>query len=236
MLPLRKGHLDCAKRIYGYLSKMQDAVICVRVSEPDYSDLPDLLHDWAYSVYGDGEEMIPKDAPPPLGKRVVLTHYLDANLYHDMVTGRSVTGILHFINKTPIDWFSKKQGTVETATYGSEFVAGRTCVEQIMDLRHTLRYFGVPVYGKSHMFGDNKSVVDSSTVPSAKLHKRHTMLSFHRIREAIAFGVCDFFHIDGDINPADILSKHWRYTKVKPMLKPLLFHSGDTMALWDDEE
>ena len=81
-----------------------------------------------------------------------------------MLTGRSVTGILHFANKTPIDWFSKKQGTVETATYGSEFVAARTCVEQIMDLRLTLRYFGVPIHGKSHMFGDNKSVVDSSSV------------------------------------------------------------------------
>jgi hypothetical protein len=66
---------------------------------------------------------------------VTLTHYVDANLFHDLITGRSVTGILHLVNKTPIDWYSKKQATVETATYGSEYVAARTCVEQIMDLR-----------------------------------------------------------------------------------------------------
>ena len=74
----------------------------------------------------------------PLGKPVTLTHYVDANLFHDALTGRSVTGILHMLNATPIDWYSKKQSTVETATYGSEFVAARTCVEQIVDLRNTL--------------------------------------------------------------------------------------------------
>jgi hypothetical protein len=39
------------------------------------------------------------------------------------------------------------------------------------------------------MFGDNKSVVDSSMQLNAKLHKRHTMLSFHRVREAVASGI-----------------------------------------------
>ena len=36
------------------------------------------------------------------------------------------------------------------------------------------------------MFGDNESVVNSSSKPHAKLHKRHNALSFHRVREAIA--------------------------------------------------
>jgi len=57
------------------------------------------------------EEVLPHDMPTLLGKFVTLTHYVDANLYHDLITGRSVTGILHFANKTPIDWYSKKQAT-----------------------------------------------------------------------------------------------------------------------------
>jgi hypothetical protein len=61
---------------------------------------------------------------------------------------------------------------------------------------------------RNYMFGDNKSVVDSSMQLHAKLHKRYAMLSFHRIREAIASGIVGFFFIPGDINPADILSKH----------------------------
>jgi hypothetical protein len=76
---------------------------------------------------------------------------------YDVMTGKSVTGILHLINKTPLDWYPKKQATVETAAYGSEFVAACICVEQIIDLRCTLRYLGVPVREKNYMFGDNKS-------------------------------------------------------------------------------
>jgi hypothetical protein len=65
---------------------------------------------------------------------------------------------------------------VETATYGS---AAHICIEKIIDLCSTLRYLRVPVREKNFMFGDNKSVVDSSMGLHAKLHKRHTMLSFH---------------------------------------------------------
>lgn len=232
----RRGHLDRAKRIVGYLFNMKHAKIRIRVHEPDYSTLSPAVFDWATSVYGEIHEDIPESVPEPLGNFVTMTHYVDANLYHDMLTGRSVTGILHLLNATPVDWYSKKQATVETATYGSEFVAARTCVEQIMDLRNTLRYLGVRIRGKSYMFGDIKTVVDSSTKIHAKLHKRHTALSFHRVREAIASGVCMFFHIAGASNPADILSKHWGYQQVwENLLRPLLFWKGDTSDLYDPE-
>eukprot|EP00957_Ditylum_brightwellii_P094283 7178694-Ditylum_brightwellii.AAC.1 len=69
--------------------------------------------------------------PEPQGKPVMTTTFVDANLLQDVITGRSCTGIIHFLNKTPIDWFSKRQNTVETATYWSEFVAARTAVDQI---------------------------------------------------------------------------------------------------------
>ena len=50
-----------------------------------------------------------------------------------MPSRRSVTNILYMMNATPIDWYSKKQVTVETATYGSEFVAATICVEENTD-------------------------------------------------------------------------------------------------------
>ena len=213
---------------------MRFATIRVRTSQPDFSDLPDQDFDWASSVYGNVEETIPSDAPEPLGKPVLMTTYVDANLFHDMITGRSVTGILHLVNQTPFEWYSKKQGTVETATYGSEFVAARIATEQIMANRQMLRYLGIPVEKHTYMFGDNKSVVDSSSKPHAVLHKRHTALSFHRVREAIAAKILKFYHIAGNVNPADILSKHWGYPQVWPMLQALLFWQGDTLELLDE--
>ena len=82
---------------------------------------------------------------------------------------------------------------METATCGSEFVAARTATEQIMDLRNTLRYLGVPILTQASMLGDNKSVMMSANIPQSVLNKRHKMLSYHRVREAIAAKILDFY-------------------------------------------
>jgi hypothetical protein len=107
----------------GYLSKFILAEIHVLTDKSDYSDVEKIEYDWVKSVYADVLEIIPKDTPPPPGGFVTLTHYQDANLYHNIITGCSVTGILHFMNKMPIDWYSKKQAKVKMVTYESEFVS-----------------------------------------------------------------------------------------------------------------
>ena len=224
----RKGHLDRAKRIVGYLLFLPDGAIRFRTGEPDFSSLRDQEYDWTRTVYSGACEQIPHDIPQPLGKHVQTTHYVDANLHHDLATGKAVTAVLHFLNQTPIDAYTKRQSTVETATYGSEFVAARTAVDQIIDIRTTLRYLGVPIRDMSYMFGDNRSVVTSSTIPNSTISKRHHLASYHRVREAIAAKFISFHWKDGKSNPADILSKHWEFATVWPMLKPILFWRGET--------
>jgi hypothetical protein len=226
----REGHLDRIKRIYGYLSKMRFATIRIRTEEPDYSDIPMKEYDWFYTVYSGATETIATNLPEPRGKQVVTSSFVDANLYHDMVSGRSVTGCLHFLNKTPVDWYSKLQTTAETATYGSEFIAAKTCTDQIIELRNTLRYLGVPIKSSSFMFGDNENVVNSSSLPDARLHKRHNALAFHRTREAIAAKILRFHYISGKTNPADILSKHWDMPSVWQSLRPILFSAYTPLA------
>ena len=186
------------------------------------------IRDREKSIYGNMEESLPHDAPKAYGPPVIMTTYVDANLCHDLVTGRSVTDIIHLLNQTIVHYLSKKQPIVETATYGSEYMAARIATEQIMDLRNILRYLGVNLVGPTYMFGDNKTVVDSSCKPKSKLHKRHVLLSYHRVREAIAAKVIKFVFIDGNINPADILSKLWGYQQIKTRLKAMLFWKGDT--------
>jgi hypothetical protein len=68
----RIGHVKRLKRIYGYLSKMRFVSIRVRTEEPDFSDVPNPEYDWTYTVYGNVKELLPKDAPEPLGKYVTL--------------------------------------------------------------------------------------------------------------------------------------------------------------------
>ena len=223
----RQGHMDRLKRIYSYAIRTKDYAIRFRTDQPDYSFLPDQDFDWTYSAYSDVHEILPDNFPEPLGKAVVTTTTMHANLNHCLATGKSLTGCLHNVNKTPVDWYYKKQATVETATYGSEFVAAKTAAEQIMDIRQTLRYLGAPIGSKSILFGDNKSVVTSATIPHSTLTKHHSILAFHRVREAIAAKLTVFYWIQSAYNLTDMLSKHWDHPTVYPMILKLLITRGN---------
>ena len=226
----RVGHLERVKRLVGYVRKRSHGAIRFRTEIPSHEETfggDPIQFDWMETVYGRPEEEIPVDTPVPKGKPVRTTTQADANLMHDLVTGRSCSGILEYLNKTPIDWFCKRQKQVETATYGSEFMVARQAVERIIDLRYTLRMLGVPLDGPAWMFGDNKAVVTSSTIPHSSLGKRWNALSYHRVREAIAGGWVRFEHIPGTENPSDILTKPLPWFKLKLVVEPLLMWKGD---------
>jgi histone deacetylase 1/2 len=222
----RVGHHKMIGQIYGYLRHTKNAAICFRTNVPDYSHLKEDSYDWSETVYCGIEEEIPEDMPVPKGKPVRITTYVDANLLHCCATGRSCSGILHIINSTIIDWFSKKQATVESATYGSEFMAARQAVQQIMDLRLTLRYMGVPLDGPAWLFGDNMSVIKSGTIPASTLNKRHNALSYHTVRSAVAAGIVKLCHIPGAQNLADCLTKHLEPRILEPLVRPHLHWQG----------
>jgi hypothetical protein len=224
------GHLHGMKSIYGYLKRYKHGAIRVRTEKPEISNFHMVDYNWLYTVYRKMTELIPNNIPEPLGKSAVCSHYTDANLYHDMINGRSVTGIMHFANSTPIDTYLKRQSTVETATYGAEFVAARIATDRIVDLSNTLRYLGVPIEGKSHLFGDSASDITSATISHPSLKKRHNALSFHQVREALAAGIMYFHKIAGKLNPSNILCKHTGYPQAWPILKPLLVWKG--RATW----
>ena len=173
----RQGHMDRLKRIYAYAIRTKDYTVRFRTDEPHYSFLSEQDFDWTYSVYGDVHEILPDDMPEPLGGAVVTTTTMDANLNHCLATGNSLTGCLHFVNKTPVDWNSKKQATVQRAAYGLECVAAKTATEQIMDIRQTLN-LGAPIGSKSYLFHENRSVITSATLPHSTLTKHHNILDF----------------------------------------------------------
>jgi hypothetical protein len=56
-------------------------------------------------------------------------------------------------------------------------------------------------------------------------------LACHYTREAIASKAVDFRHLPGDLNIADILSKHWGYAQVWPMLRAVMFWTGNPSDL-----
>jgi hypothetical protein len=146
MLPT-EGHLKAVKRILSYLKTFAKMRVIIDTSCPDHSMYTVEDHSNWIGFNPDAGEETPKDLPPEKGPRVRMTFYVDADHAHDLVTRISITGILVFLNNTPIRWIYKRQKTVETSTYGSELVASRIATELILEIRYMLRSLGVALDG-----------------------------------------------------------------------------------------
>jgi hypothetical protein len=160
--------------------------------------------------YGDVKEEMPPKMPKPRGKSVKVSCFVDADHAGNLVNRRSHTGILIYVNNALISWYSKQQNTVETSTFGSEFVALRIVVEQIEALCYKLRMFGVPIDGPGDVYCDNQSVnpnPNSSSKPEQTLQKKHNAICFHKVRESVAAGMIRVAKIDEKENLADLFTK-----------------------------
>ena len=202
----QQAHLERMLRIFGYLKHHPQLGILIDPEEHPLPPVQDIEVNWEEQYPCSGEEL-PPNMPDVKGKPVKLTVYVDADHAHDKMTRRSVTGYIILVNNTPIKWYSKRQNTVESSTYGAELVALRIAVEGIIEFRYKLRMMGVLLDGPSQVLCDNKSVVLNMTLPSSTLKKKHNAIAYHRVRESVAAHVIKVNHIDGKANIADILTK-----------------------------
>ena len=195
-------------RMFGHLKCRAKARVEHNVEEPNLEGLKFIEHDWSEQC-PDAKEEIPDDAPEPvsLDREVVIAAFVDADHAHDTETRRSVTGILLFINWTPIKWCCKRQNAIETSSCGSEFVAARIATEMIIDFRHRLRMLGIKVDKPSIMLIDNYSVVLNTTLPSSSLKKKHNSIAFNEVRECVAARIPLGGHVRSECNISDILTK-----------------------------
>jgi hypothetical protein len=102
---------------------------------------------------------ITKDLTPEKGPMVRMTVYVDADHAYDIVTGRSITGILVMLNISPIRWISKRQKKVETSTYRSESVVSMIATELILEVSFILWSLGVSLDWPALRLEDSVSVV-----------------------------------------------------------------------------
>ena len=152
---------------------------------PNIDERAFMEHDW-FEFYRDAKKRLPNDSLKPRGNMVSTHCFVDSDHAGDKVTRQSQTGILIFVNRAPILWHSKRQNTVETSTFGSEFITMKTAVEQVESLQYKLRMFGVPLEGPTNMFCDNEAFFKNASIPDSTLKKKHTLICYHRCREAVA--------------------------------------------------
>ena len=99
-----------------------------------------------------------------------------------MITRQSHTGIIIYINNSPITWFRKWQNTVEASSFGYDFIAIKISTKMNEGLRYNFRMFRVPVDGPAEFFCDDKSVVINSGVPESDFSKKHNSICYHGVR------------------------------------------------------
>ena len=128
------------------------------------------------------EETIPGNAHPPRGKPIYVGCYVDADHAGNLITRQYHTGIIIFVDNSPIIWYSKRQNTVESSSFGSKFIALRISTKMIQGLSYKLRMFGVPIDGPDDVFCDNQSVVTNVSIPSSVLKNRNNSIRYHRFR------------------------------------------------------
>jgi hypothetical protein len=202
----REGHLAAVFRIYSYLKTKPNArlVFDPTYSDIDYDSFPQ--ENWK-DFYGDVSEAIPPNAPPPLGKPVEVRCYVDADHAGDKLTRRSRTGIIIFLNNAPIVWYTKKQNTVETSSFGSEFVALKVATEMLRGLRYKLRMMGISIAGPTYIYCDNNSVVINSSRPASTLKKKSNSIAYHCVRESVAADEQRVTYESTHTNLADLMTK-----------------------------
>jgi hypothetical protein len=209
----REGHLLAVKRILSYLKTFRKGRVIIDTLYPVEDN-----SNWM-KFYPDASEAIPKDLLPENVPSVRMTVYVDADHAHYLVTRISITGILVMLNDTPIRWISKLQ----KRTYGSELVASRVATELILEIRYMLRSLGVALDGPALMLGDNMSVVLNTTVSLSVLKKKHNVIAYHRVREAITARILRFAYIKGEENVSDVLTKPLSNEKFHYLMKRWLF-------------
>ena len=173
--------------------------------------------------YGDLKEELPHDCPRSLGNEFVIQVFVDADFAGDRITRRSRTGFMVMLNNAPIYWFSKKQTSCETSTFGSKFVAMKIFCEYLKGLWIRLRQMGMLVQNPCYVYGDNQSVLCNTCIPDSMLKKKTSRVAYNFVREGVSCDMWRTTYIKTVDNPADVLTKSLpagsnRKRKVRMML------------------
>jgi hypothetical protein len=180
-----EGHLRAVYQVFAYLKNKHNARLIYDPTYPhiDWSQFKS-DQSWA-ALYRDVKEAVPPNALVPWGRSVILRLFVDYDHAGNMVTTQSRTGFVKLINAI-VNWSSKKQGSGESSTFGSEFVVLKRAMETNRGLHNKLWMFWFLIDGDTLVFCDSQSVVANATRTESLLKEKSNSIAYHAVREAVA--------------------------------------------------
>jgi hypothetical protein len=213
--------------VMGYLRLKHNSLLIFDPTYPDIDQTAFPSFEWT-EFYGNVEEAVPPNMPPPLGKDVDPHMMLDSDHAGENRTRCSCTGFIIFCNLAPIIWLSKQQATIETSVFGAEFVAMKHGIKMLRGRRYKICMMRIPLSGLTYIYGYNKSQGTNSSRPKLTLTKKCNSICYCAIRELVAMGETLLMHIRTGENLADFLTKTTSGAKRRRLV------SGVVHDIYDD--
>jgi hypothetical protein len=124
------------------LKKYHNTEMVFDPSEPVIDTSSFELRDWTSSEFGhlQGWEELPPNMPEPRGLGFTMSAKVNADHAVDTKIRRYRTGFLVYLNGAPIYWSSRKQASIESGSFGSEFIAMKQCCEYLRGQGYTTSF------------------------------------------------------------------------------------------------
>ena len=116
----REEYLDAAVHVMAHVGQGYNSKLMYDPSYPEIDHSVFKKCDWL-EFCRDAKVAIPMNAPESPGKEVDIHMLVDNDHAGEKVSCRSRIGFLIYVNTTLVQWFLKKQSTVDSSVFGAEY-------------------------------------------------------------------------------------------------------------------
>ena len=113
-----------------------------------------------------------------------LVSYSDADFGGSRTDRKSTSGTCHFIGRSLVSWFSKKQNCVSLSTCEAEYISAALACAQVVYMQQTLQDFNCHLE-KSIIYCDNTSAINLSKNPVNHSRTKHIDIRHHFLRDCL---------------------------------------------------
>ena len=158
------GHLEAFLHVCKFIRQKYNSRMVFYPTYPtiNMSDFKEFK--WKY-LYGELKEAIPPNYPEERGNKVDLHGYVHIRHAGENKTRRSQSGFFILLNTEIIQWFSKKQSTIDMYVFEADFLAMNIVMEMLRGIRYKMRMMGVPISVPSCIYLDNMLVIHNTQRP-----------------------------------------------------------------------
>ena len=119
---------------------------------------------------------------------------------------------------------SKKQGSINKSSFGSEFVAMKACTEYIRGIKFKIHMMGIQCNCTTFIYEDNQYVLDNTDMPHLMLENKPNSIVYHFVRDGTACDEWRATYINTNDNGPDLLTNTLPYGDNRTKFYNMLLH------------